>query len=72
VAAVGVGADCFADALGRYARAVDVADRARRQWVAEGRPLVAKNPNGTDGIGVLLRVMMDAARRGYPRGDFGA
>jgi hypothetical protein len=30
--------------------------------VAEGRPLLARNPNGADGIGVLLRVMMDAER----------
>jgi hypothetical protein len=55
VAALGVEADYFQDALARYAGAVDVADRARRQWAAEGRPLVARNPNGSDGIGVLLR-----------------
>jgi hypothetical protein len=62
VEALGAEAELFVDAIARFARAVDVADRARRQWIAEGRPLIARNPNGADGVGVLLRVVMDSER----------
>jgi hypothetical protein len=69
-AADAVGADDrYYDAAARYAHAVDVADKARREWRKMGEPLMSTNPNGANGVHSLLKVIesSDAAA-----GRFGA
>ena len=58
----------FPGAVARYARAVDVAARARAEWEGEGRPIVARNPNGASGVHPLLKAMMDWERAATDRG----
>ena len=58
----------FPGAVARYARAVDVAGRARAEWEGEGRPIVARNPNGASGVHPLLKAMMDWERAAGDRG----
>jgi hypothetical protein len=63
------GADEYLDAVARYAHAVDVADKARKEWRRLGEPFMSTNPNGANGVQSLLKVIeaSDAAA-----GRFGA
>lgn len=53
-----VGESEYPGAVARYARSVDVTYRARAEWVREGRPIVARNPNGASGINPLLKAIL--------------
>jgi phage terminase small subunit len=55
-------ADRLTDAVDRYAHAVDVADRARREWAKAHRPLTITHPNGITSAHPLLAVMRDAEK----------
>lgn len=50
------------DAVRRYAHAVDVADRARREWRAAGSPSLITHPNGITCAHPLIGVMRDAEK----------
>jgi hypothetical protein len=62
--AVGVVGDDvgFGGAVGRYARAVDVAGRVRAEWVRGGRLIVACNPNGASGVHPVLKAVFESER----------
>jgi hypothetical protein len=53
----------FRGAVSRYARAVDVAERARVEWVRLERPLVFVQPNKAQGQHPLVTAMMAADRQ---------
>jgi phage terminase small subunit len=55
-------ADLLAEAVGRYAQAVDVADRARREWRKAGSPSLIVHPNGITSAHPLVGVMRDAEK----------
>lgn len=55
-------ADLLWDAAARFARAVDLADKARREWKRMGEPLMSENPNGANGVHPILKVIQDAER----------
>jgi hypothetical protein len=55
-------ADLLWDAAARFARAVDLADKARREWKRLGEPLMSENPNGANGVHPILKVIQDAER----------
>jgi terminase small subunit-like protein len=50
-------APTYAVAIDRYANAVEVADAARREWERLDRPLIARYPNGTEGLHPLVSTM---------------
>jgi phage terminase small subunit len=52
----------FGGAVGRYARAVDVAGRVRAEWVRGGRLIVACNPNGASGVHPVLKAVFESER----------
>lgn len=54
--------DRLSDAVGRYAYAVDVADRARREWRKAASPLLITHPNGITSTHPLIGVMRDAEK----------
>ena len=54
--------DRLVDAVCRYAFAVDLADRARREWRSVGAPLTIAHPNGIVAQHPLIAVMRDAER----------
>src|SRR4051794_37491744 len=55
-------ADRLLDAVRRYADAVDVGDRARREWRQAGSPLLITHPNGITSAHPLVAVMRDAEK----------
>jgi phage terminase small subunit len=65
-------ADRLVDAVNRYAQAVDVGDRARREWRRAGSPSLITHPNGITSAHPLIAVMQaaekDAARYGEALG----
>jgi phage terminase small subunit len=61
--------DRLADAVDRYAHAVDVADRARREWHERGAPLTITHPNGITAAHPLVAVMRDAERDAAKYGE---
>jgi hypothetical protein len=56
------GVASFRTAVVAYVRAVDVADRARAEWVAEGRPIVFRQPNGATGVHPLVSALWSTSR----------
>jgi hypothetical protein len=50
------------DAINRFAHAVDVGDRARREWRKAGSPLLITHPNGITSAHPLIVVMRDAEK----------
>ena len=50
------------DLAARYANAVDLADKARRDWRKAGEPLLLELGNGTAMVHPLVKVMQDAER----------
>ena len=55
-------AGTYVEAIARYARAVDLADRLHGEWVAAGRPTVERFPNGAVSGHPLIKLMADANR----------
>jgi len=54
--------DRLLDSLARYASAVDLADRARREWRKLGAPLTITHPNGITSTHPLVNVMRDSEK----------
>jgi hypothetical protein len=54
--------DRLADAVARYAHAVDVAARARSEWRDGGSPPLITHPNGITSAHPLIGVMRDAEK----------
>jgi hypothetical protein len=52
----------FRTAVVGYVRAVDVADRARAEWVAKGRPIIFRQPNGATGVHPLVSAIWSSGR----------
>ena len=61
--------DQFEEAVSRFARAVDLADRVRTDWISRGRPLVYETTNGTMIPHPLVKMLMSAEKdaRAYGR-----
>ena len=55
-------AGTYLEAVVRYARAVDLADRLHSEWVREGRPSVVRFTNGSLARHPSVRLMSDANR----------
>lgn len=54
--------DRFFDAVLRFARAVQMAEKIRREWIAEGEPLAFMHANGLLGQHPLVKMLADAER----------
>jgi hypothetical protein len=52
----------FRTAVVAYVRAVDLADRARAEWVAKGRPIVFRRPNGATGVHPLVTAIWSSSK----------
>ena len=52
----------FADAVDRFAWAVDLVHRTREEWHALRRPMVSANPNGATGVHPVLKLLLEAER----------
>jgi len=52
------GDERLADAVARFARAVDAASEARAEWIAEGRPFLLTRPSGRLARHPLVDVVM--------------
>jgi phage terminase small subunit len=61
--------DRLYDAAERYARQVDLADKARRVWRQSGEPLITENPNGAEGPHPLLKVIENADKLAHRLGE---
>ena len=62
-------ADRLYELAARYAHAVDLADRARREWRRAGSPLTITHPNGITSAHPLIGVLKDAERDAGRYGD---
>ena len=51
--------DRFYDAVVAFARAIDMLESVRREWVSHGRPWVTTNPNGAEGVHPLVKLIRD-------------
>jgi hypothetical protein len=51
--------DKFYDAVLAFARAIDMLESVRRDWVSHGRPWVTTNPNGAEGVHPLVKLIRD-------------
>jgi hypothetical protein len=49
----------FFDAVLAFARAIDMLESVRREWVDYGRPWVTTNPNGAEGVHPLVKLIRD-------------
>lgn len=56
--ALGDRAESFADAIARYARAVDRVARLREEWIADGRPLTTEG--GATGRAIVEHPLLSA------------
>lgn len=52
----------YADAVYRFARAVDAVERTRADWIDRGRPLIAEHSNGAIYTHPLVKQIQDAER----------
>ena len=49
----------FYDAVVAFARAIDMLEAVRRDWISHGRPWVTTNPNGAEGVHPLVKLIRD-------------
>jgi hypothetical protein len=49
----------FYDAVLAFARAIDMLESVRREWISYGRPWVTTNPNGAEGVHPLVKLIRD-------------
>jgi hypothetical protein len=49
----------FYDAVVAFARAIDMLESVRRDWLAAGRPWVASYPNGAEAVHPLVKLIRD-------------
>ena len=49
----------FFDAVVAFARAIDMLEDVRREWISHGRPWVTTNPNGAEGVHPLIKLIRD-------------
>ena len=49
----------FYDAVLAFARAIDMLESVRREWISHGRPWVTTNPNGAEGIHPLVKLIRE-------------
>jgi hypothetical protein len=55
----------FFDAVVAYARAIDMVESARAEWIDLGRPWISTNPNGAEGIHPQLKIIREAEADAY-------
>jgi len=55
----------FYDAVLAFARATEMVEVARREWVSLGRPWRTINPNGAEGIHPIVKVIRDLESDAY-------
>ena len=49
----------FFDAVLAFARAIDMLESVRGEWISYGRPWVTTNPNGAEGVHPLVKLIRD-------------
>lgn len=49
----------FYDAVLAFARAIDMLEAVRADWVSHGRPWVTTNPNGAEGVHPLVKLIRE-------------